>query len=64
MYVFIKTLKKGVNDMAGINHKGLKKVAKTTNISSLKVLINKYLNEWTYCKSCDLYIHKNTKCNC
>ena len=50
--------------MAGINYRELKKVAKTTNNTSLKVLINQYLNEWSYCNKCELYVYKKTKCNC
>ncbi len=30
----------------------------------IKEAITKWLKEWSYCKGCDLYIHKKTKCNC
>ena len=31
---------------------------------TIKAIIKEWLDEWTYCKGCDLYVHKKTKCNC
>ena len=30
----------------------------------IKKIIKKYLSNWKHCKKCDLYVYKNTKCNC
>ena len=33
-------------------------------MNKISKVIKEWLNEWTYCEDCELYVHLKTKCNC